>query len=349
MAPHSRQCYLQVMLRAKLLDHLRTFAGYFQPFDWHHAVTCAPGLAACLIYGAISHDTVTAAIAAGSAFSVGFGLRRFRQSRSMLGAVALTTLAAFVGSLVSVNFAMFVIVAALAAGGCACLALVDDDIWWVALQATIALLLASHYPATPQAVLIRAGIVFAAGLGQMLIVLALDRTIPRSHPKPVLNIPIPATKTALALYGAVAATSVATALLSAHAFGLEKAYWAPMTALIVLKPKYQLTRQRGFERLVGNVAGCAVATGVAILLPPLAWFDTVLCILSAGASYALIKARYAAFSFAVSFTAVMLLFTAHQSAVNGAEQRIYATALGGAISIAVMWLASRTVAKYYRL
>ncbi len=332
-----------------LSDRLRKFATYFQPFDWHHAVVCAPGMAACLIYGLVAHDTVTAAIAAGAAYSVGFGLRRVRKTRSMLGAAALMTAAAFIGSLASASFPVFVLVAALAAAGCACLALIDDDIWWVALQATIALLLASHYPATPQAVLIRAGIVFAAGVSQMLIVLLLDRVLPKSHPKPVLNIPIPATKRALLTYGSVAAVSVTLALLSAHAFGLEKAYWAPMTALIVLKPKYHLTRQRGFERLAGNLAGCALATGVAILLPPLAWFDTVLCIVSSACSYALIKARYAAFSFAVSFTAVMLLFTAHQSAIIGAEQRIYATVLGGLISMAVMWLASKTVARDYAI
>jgi hypothetical protein len=56
------------------------FIRYFKPFDLHHAALCAPGMAACLLYGVLSHDTFDAAIAAGSAFSVGFGLRRARQT-----------------------------------------------------------------------------------------------------------------------------------------------------------------------------------------------------------------------------------------------------------------------------
>ncbi|HVZ30290.1 MAG TPA: FUSC family protein, partial [Asticcacaulis sp.] len=322
---------------------------YFQPFDWHHAAACMPGMAACLLYGVITGDTVTAAIATGAAFSVGFGLRRYRQTRSMLGAVALMTAATLIGSVTSGHFLIFMLLCSAAAAGTACLALIDDDVWWVALQATIALFVASHYASTPKAALIRAGIVFAAGLFQMACVLLLDRILPKIHPKPALNTPVPATPRAFAVYGGVSAVSVAVALVAGVGLHMEKAYWAPMTALIVLKPKFQLTQQRGVERLMGNIFGCALATCIAVLLTttagPKNWIDSVLCLLGSGAAYALLKARYAAFSLAVSFTAVMMLFTAHMSAVIGAEQRIYATILGGAIAIAIMWTASRTVGR----
>ena len=330
-------------------DWLRKFPSYFQPFDWHHSAISAPGMAACLIYGLVSHDTLTAAIAGGSAFSVGFGLRRKRETLSMLGAAVVMTAATIIGSLIGGNLILFAIVLAAASAGCAMLALIDDDSWWVALQATIALLLASHYGADFHGASQRGIIVLVAGIAQMGLVLLLNRLIPQGNPKTAPSVPIPATKRALMLYGLVAALSVGGALLLAHAVRLDKAYWAPMTALIILKPKYHLTRQRGFERLGGNVAGCALATLIAVCLPPLAWFDTVLCIVGSAAAYGLLKARYAAFSFAVSFTAVMLLFTAHQSAVIGAEQRLYATVLGGAMSICVMWLVSKTVARDYLL
>ena len=330
-------------------DRLHKYLGYFQPFDWHHAVVCAPGMAACLIYGLLSHDALTAAIAAGSAFSVGFGLRRVRQTRSMLGAVALTTAAAIIGSLTAGSFPLFLVVAAVAAAGCACMALIDDDVWWVSLQATIALFLASHYAGTVGDAVHRSLIVFGAGAFQMACVLILDRVIPKSHPKPVLNVPIPATRRALITYGSVAALSVTLAMVAAYSLHLDKAYWAPMTALIVLKPKFQLTKQRGLERLVGNVAGCAAATVIALVLPATGWFELTLCIVGSACAYALIKARYAAFSLAVSFTAVMLLYSAHVSAIQGSEQRIYATVLGGAISVCVMWLASQTVSRDFAI
>lgn len=331
------------------LDRLRKFPGYFQPFDWHHMAVCVPGMMACLLYGLLTHDTVSAAIGAGAAFSVGFGLRRQRKLHAMAGAAGLMTAATLIGSFTGSHFILFVLLAAAAAAGCACLALIDEDIWWVALQATIALLVASHYAGSPKAAWVRASIVLGAGLAQMILVLAFDRLIPRGHPKPVANIPIPATRRAMTIYGLVSALSVSGALLIAYGLKLDKAYWAPMTALIVLKPKFHLTRQRGWERLLGNLAGCSAAIAVTLILPPVQWLDCVLLILGAGASYALLKARYAAFSLAVSFTAMMLLYTAHASAVQGAEQRLYATAIGGLVSIGVMWLASRTVAKDYRI
>lgn len=335
-------------------DRLKKFPSYFQPFDWHHMLVCVPGMAACLLYGLISHDTVSGAIGAGAAFSVGFGLRRVRQFRSMLGAVALMTAATLAGSLTGGSFPVFVLIAAAGAAGCACLALIDDDFWWVALQANIALLVASHYAGSVKIAFVRASIVLGAGLVQMGLVWGLDRLIPKSHPpknlaNPVLNIPIPATPAAMTIYGAVSAASVVVALLIAYGLRLDKAYWAPMTALIVLKPKYHLTLQRGWERLVGNLAGCAAAIAVTFVLPPAQWFDSVLAVAGSGAAYALLKARYAAFSLAVSFTAMMLLYTAHVSALYGAEQRLYATAIGGLVAIAVMWLASRTIAKDYRI
>ncbi|MGZ3304729.1 MAG: FUSC family protein [Asticcacaulis sp.] len=331
-----------------LIEHLRRFPGYFKPFDWHHLLVCVPGMAACLIWGLITGDTITAAIAAGSAFSVGFGLRRKRQVRSMLGAVGLMTAAALIGSLIGGSFILFLVILALSAAGCACLALVDEDMWWVSLQATIALMLASAYAGDLKAALMRAAIVCAAGLAQMALVIMLDRLVPRPPVPPANPAPV-ATRRALTVYGLVAASSVGLALTAAHGLHLQKAYWAPMTALIVLKPKFHLTRQRGWERLLGNLGGCAAATLITLVLPPLHWLDSVLCIAGSGASYALLRARYAAFSLAVSFTAVMLLHTAHVSAVFGSEQRLYATALGGLIAMAVMWAASKTVARDFAI
>jgi len=330
-------------------ERLRKIPGYFLPFDWHHMLVCVPGIALCLLYGLVTRDTVSGAIGAGAAFSVGFGLRRQRQFRSMLGAAALMTAATLTGSFTGSHFILFVLLAAAAAAGCAGFALIDEDVWWVALQATIALLVASHYAGSPKAAWVRSSIVLFAGLVQMLLVWGLDRLVPKSHARPLANIPIPATRRAMTIYGLVSAVSVAAALLIAYGLRLDKAYWAPMTALIVLKPKFHLTRQRGWERLIGNLAGCAAALAVTLVLPPVQWFDAVLLVLAAGASYALLKARYAAFSLAVSFTAMMLLYTAHASAVQGAEQRLYATAIGGLVAIGVMWLASRTVAKDYRI
>jgi hypothetical protein len=317
---------------------------FFRPFDWRHAVTGAPGMAACLVYGLVTHDLLTGGIAAGSAFSVGFGLRRKRQVRSMLGAVAVMTAAAVVGSLTGGMFALFVLLAAVSAGVCSALALVDDDVWWVALQACVALFLASHYAGTLEQAVDRGEIVLVGGAFQMACMLLLDRIVPRSHieqaPKPPAQ-PWPGSPLS---YGLVAAVSVALAMATAYALRLDKAYWAPMVALVVLKPQYNQTRQRGMERLFGTIAGC-VAASLLALVQPAGPFDMALAVIGAGCAFAVVTARYAAFSLAVSFTAVMLLSSAHLSAVQSSEQRIYATLIGGVISVAMMWIASRFVRK----
>jgi len=315
-------------------------SAYFQPFDWRHAVIGAPGMAACLIYGLVMHDPLTGGVAAGSAFSVGFGLRRRRQTRSMLGAVALMTAAAIAGSLIGGTFPLFLLVAAVSAGVCAALALVDDDVWWVSLQACVALFLASHYAGTVTEAAHRGMIVLAGGAFEMVCVLALDRIMPQSHidqaPKPPAQ-PWPGSPLS---YGFVAAASVALAMLTAYSLRLDKAYWAPMVALVVLKPQFNQTRQRGIERLAGTIAGCMVATGLTVVLPPAGPLDMALSVAGAACAFAVVTARYAAFSLTVSFTAVMLLSAAHVSAVQSAEQRIYATLIGGGISVVMMWIAS---------
>ncbi len=332
-----------------LKDRIAKFRTYFQPFDVRHGLICAPGQAGCLIYGLITHDTLTAAIAAGTAFSIGMGLRRYRQARSLAGAVALMAVAALIGSLTAGQFAVYLGLAAMFAAACASLALIDEDIWWVSLESTIALLLSSQFPSGTDEAIHRAIIVVIAGGFQMVLILILDRLVPRSEPKAEPQTPIPPTKRALTTYGLIAGVSVATAIAAAHWLHLDRAYWAGMTALIILKPRFQLTQQRGFERLLGNVVGCSLATALTFVLPQNGWIDLVLCVGGAAASYGLLRARYAAFSLAVSFTAVMLLYAAHVSALHGSEQRVLATLLGGLISIAVMWLASKTIARHFAI
>ena len=64
------------------------------------------------------------------------------------------------------------------------------------------------------------------------------------------------------------AACVALADLLARSMHWDRSYWAPMTAVIVLKPDFTSTLSRGLLRLGGTFAGLALATGLFAVLAP---------------------------------------------------------------------------------
>src|SRR5207248_581118 len=60
----------------------------------------------------------------------------------------------------------------------------------------------------------------------------------------------------------------AAADLVARSLGWHRAYWAPMTVAIVLKPDFTATFSRGVLRLAGTFGGLGIATALSHLLAP---------------------------------------------------------------------------------
>jgi hypothetical protein len=333
------------------MDRLRAALGkvrpYFEPFDAHHALLCLPGIAACLIYGLTTLDWLDAAVAAAAALAVGMGVRRFNKVRAMALAVTLMTLMSFIGSAFGHIFAIYLLMACVGAGVCAALSLIEGDLWWVVLESCIALFISSHFAHGFEAAEHRAYVVLVAGLGQMALILGLDFIIPRKYPiTPLSDAPRPDVREMI-IYGVIAAISVGVAIIAAYGFQLEKAYWAPLTALLVLKPKYHLTKQRWLERMGGTIGGCLLANLLIWILPTSPYVTVTLILIFIGLAYALLKARYAVFTTMISGAILMLLYIGHASAIEGAEQRILATAIGGVAALGAMWIASRTAAGDY--
>ena len=97
---------------------------------------------------------------------------------------------------------------------------------------------------------------------------------------------------------------MAAALAVAHGIGLINGAWAPMTALLVLKPGLRDTQARGMQRLIGTIAGGLSATMVSLKVAshPAAMILAV-CV-AVAAAYTLQKAHYAVFTSAVTATIV---------------------------------------------
>lgn len=298
-----------------------------------------PAMPLLILAGLFTGHPAQGAIAAGAAFAVGFGAARELGGRrwgAMLSAMLGMAVAAFTGTVLGQDSALFIIVAAASAAGCAALALYDEDAWWVVLQVVIVFFVAGYYAGDAQAALIRGGLTLAGGAVQMTVVVALARLFPRAAEATIRPAPLANDDRALLIaHMARAALCVAISLWLVKPLGLANGYWAPMTALIVLKPRLSETRARGLARIGGTLGGCAVATGFAVLCRDQSGWLLMGASTAAGAAFALQKAHYASLTASITATIVLLTSLGQTSALGSAEHRIAATLLGGGLALLV--------------
>ncbi|MEV4936895.1 FUSC family protein [Streptomyces zaomyceticus] len=113
---------------------------------------------------------------------------------------------------------------------------------------------------------------------------------------------------------------------------LGHGYWAPIAAVMVMRPDFHQTYARAVARLAGTLAGVALATGMVRVLGPDAQLFGVLAVASAGLSYTLIRTGYA---YSQCFTAayvVFLLAMGGQAWEQTVPERVVLTLLGGALA-----------------
>jgi uncharacterized membrane protein YccC len=63
----------------------------------------------------------------------------------------------------------------------------------------------------------------------------------------------------VSLAAAIVMTMASTILEKHH---LEHAYWILLTALVILKPGFSLSKQRNIQRLIGTLVGCGITIGI---------------------------------------------------------------------------------------
>lgn len=279
-----------------------------------------------------------------------FGRGRRRVTAVMLSTAGMAV-GAFAGAAAAGHAWLLLVAAALFAYTAGLLGAFGTRIGVAALQWPVSLLLATSTPDTPRAALARAAFVFAGGAWQAALSLADgssgDRESRRSaadfarHLRSTLathlSVRSPYGRHALRLAAvAVVAQSVATAV------GLPHAYWAALTAVIVLKTDHADTVRRGLDRVGGTL--CGLALGVVLI--ELGRLGTVPLLL--GATAALIVA-YARFStdyltytlFLTGFVAALLDLTGEDTP-GTALARLLATLLGGTLALAASHLRPTT-------
>ncbi len=129
------------------------------------------------------------------------------------------------------------------------------------------------------------------------------------------------------------ATTLAAATVVYRLSGLQHGYWLPLTVLVVLRPDFTSTAVRGVSRIIGTIAGAALATLLAALLRPDDAVLTLLFAISVLASYLVVRASYTLFSISVTSYVVFLLAFVKLPALTAVTYRLTSTLLGGALAI----------------
>ncbi|HTV79517.1 MAG TPA: FUSC family protein [Steroidobacteraceae bacterium] len=309
-----------------------------RPFHWQQLVVCLPTIPLILVGGSLLRARLAASIAAGAAISVGFGASRALYGRrwgAMAAATVCMAVAAFAGSCAGGRLWILLLFSGATAAACAVLALIDDDLWWVVLQSVIALLVAGAYPGNLTEAAARAGVIFLGGAAQVGVVLVLttllqvDPLLPPAAPKP------PQAHARPWLAGLRAAVCIVISLYAARALHWSNSYWAPMTAMLVLKPGLRETQVRGVARFSGTILGCVLATLFVDLTHGAPGPLVAALSITAALAFALQKASYVFVTAGITATIVLLISLSTGMVLATAEHRIFATLLGGVVAIAV--------------
>ena len=321
-------------------------------FDWSKlnagsAFLCVPAISVCLAIGIITGHPRQGVMATAGAFSVGFGsFQELRHSRRlpMFLAAAVMCVSSWVGALAGLSGVRAVL-------ACSLWGVLYGAVWtlspgaaWIALQGVVWLVISTAYPAHGLGALTRGSFVLGGGLLQVLFVLAFWRL--SNSVTPALG-GASAGREKETFSGAIrgareqwvqALRAGLVLALSATFFrwlSLPNGYWIPMTAAIVMKGTLSQTFQRGLARIVGTLAGAALATLIASYLRPDPWLLTLLVVCFAGSCYLLIYVNYATFAVCLTSYVVFLLALAGLPESALIPYRSLNTVIGGAIALAI--------------
>ncbi len=131
------------------------------------------------------------------------------------------------------------------------------------------------------------------------------------------------------------AVSVAVAETISRTAGLERAYWIPMTAAIVLKPDFTATFSRGVLRLAGTFAGLVIATALFQVLPVAFWTEFCIIVVFVFLLRCFGAANYGVLTAAVSALVVALLAVTGVPPGETITARAVASVVGGLLALAV--------------
>ena len=336
-------------------------------FPWNKstpypAIESAIAVGVALLLGELTGHRSAGSIAAGSAFTVGFAVFHEALASTLLSmglltlGIASATLAGSLGAQWTPVVLLLCVVAAINYG---LLAGLGNTTGWIGQQCGVFVIVSSYFAQGVHYAVGRSSMVLAGGALQMAVFAGSSLLHRYRHPYVAMSTPV--TRQLLArgrelrqtlrseLNWNASTTSyvlrlsitlgISTAIY--RRLGWHNGYWAPMTALLVLKPKWANTLSRGIARLSGTLVGAAVCALLAIHPPFHHWAYFLLILATAWICFALQGVNYAAFSTFVTMYTVFLFAFGGFSEREAAGLRLGNTALGGVLALTVDFIAQK--------
>jgi hypothetical protein len=320
-----------------------------------HGLRAIPAVGLALVLGRLVGHPSAGAIAAGSAFTVGFAAFHEALASTLLSMALVTlgiasgTLAGSLGAGWTAVVLVLVLVASINYG---LLAELGPTSSWIGQQCAVFVVVASYFPQGVHYAVGRTEMVLAGGALQMLFYVGFHFSGRGSAQRPREKALVPRASarilqllprlreevrwgscTVWYIIRLMLAVGVSTVIY--RVFQLRNGYWAPMTAILVLKPQWSNTLSRGIARLSGTLVGAGVALAVALWLPLPLWMTFTLTVVAAWGCYATQAVNYALFSVCVTLYIVFLFRFGGFSDRSAAHLRLLNTAIGGGIALAI--------------
>lgn len=122
--------------------------------------------------------------------------------------------------------------------------------------------------------------------------------------------------------------------LIGHVLPFGHGYWAPMAAVMIMRPDFTQTYARAVARFCGTLVGVAVATGIVQVAGPGMYLSGLLAVVSAGAMYVLMRTGYAVSQVCASAYVVFLLGMGGVRWDQTVPDRVALTLVGGLLAMA---------------
>jgi len=334
---------------------------------WRSGIRRTPAVVLCLILGIVLKQPLAGVVAAGAALSTGLGGYRPIFGTRALGVILtplIIALSAYVGTLVGGSAWLNPLTVAVWGAVFALLTIHDDHVGWLAMQGTVALVVATAFPGHPMQALERALALAAGGALQGVFLFLCwwaqgisfhEAEEPDAEPDaPVgpglpwnfaetLNLRSLATRYAVR----VALTMVAATETARH-LPLHNSYWLPMTTIIVLKPDFYRTYSSGVQRVFGTLLGVIAASLIAHFFHPDRTWLIALVGGFAFLCFALLKVNAVSLAAALTAYVVCLIATTGLPAGTVTVHRLINTALGCGLALVSRMVGISSLAYFFR-
>ncbi len=322
-------------------------------------------VALCLGIGITAGHPAAGMIAAGGAMTAGFGAKQNIDGTPLLPILFVAFgmgFSTFVGMVAGHSSWTLTLIASLFGFGYGMLSKRDAGYSWVGQQCVVTLLVASAFPFSPRDAAVRALLITAGGLVQLLMAALMLRTfrdlgsrifelaryvheerdaMRQTYLSAVVSLKHRQLRDSALPYALRLTVVLALSTEIYRHLAFASGYWIPMTALLVLRPGVADTASRAIARTLGTLAGAALSSLFLVYVHPAPLALAAFVVLFTWLSYSVLNVNYGLFSVFLTSYIVFLLSLNNIPGREIAQRRFVCTALGGAIALTVRLLVIR--------